>query len=162
MSTTTSDISTSAAPAVAGRRARAAHAARERLPHPTFRQFVKYVLVGGSNTAVDFAVYAALVLSGFPYVGAKVVAASVAMVNGYILNRRWTFRAGAYQLRTLARYVGVALGGLAVNVAVLVLLVEVLGVNKLLAQAIVIPFVALMTFAGNRLWTFGEALTPSK
>ena len=131
---------------------------RRRLPHPTARQFVKYLVVGGSNTAVDFAVYALIVLLGGWYVAAKIVAACAGMINGYIHNGRWTFRAGRFRVQTLARYGVVALGGLALNLALLVLLVEDLHVHKILGQAIAIPFVAGLTFVANRRWTFRHVL----
>lgn len=129
-----------------------------RLPEPVARQFVKYAVVGGSNTAVDFLVYTTIVLLGGWYVAAKVVAAGAGMLNGYVHNRRWTFRAGAFRLRTLLRYAFVAVAGLALNLGLLVLLVEALHVHKILAQALVLPFVACVTFVANRRWTFRHAL----
>ena len=118
------------------------------------RQLSKYAVVGGLNTAIDFALYALLVLGGVWYVAAKVMAWAVATVNGYVLNRRWTFEAGPFCRVGLAKYTAVQASGMAVNVGLLVALVELAGVGQLLAQVIAAPLAALVTFLANRHWTF--------
>ena len=58
------------------------------------RQAVKYGIVGFSNVAIDFALYAALVAFGVWYPLAKTLSLVIATANGYTFNRLWTFRAG--------------------------------------------------------------------
>jgi putative flippase GtrA len=123
-----------------------------------FRQAVKYGIVGLVNVAIDFAAYALLVSFGVWYIAAKAVSLLLATVNGYTWNRRWTFRAGRHSNSTLTRYTAVQLSCYAINVAALALLVEVLGMGAISAQAIVVPFIAGLSFLAQRLWTFGTAL----
>src|SRR5438105_14886551 len=94
------------------------------------RQLVKYVLVGGLTTLVNFAVYGLLILVGVHYLAAAVVAFLVATLNSYTLNRVWTYQAGAHTHSRFAKFLITQLTGLAINLSVLALLVETFGFNK--------------------------------
>ncbi len=120
------------------------------------RQFVKFVLVGVLTTAINFAIYAMLLFFHVNYIAAAIVAFIVATLNSYTWNRIWTFRAGAHRNRWLVRFTLVQLIGLSVNLAVLALLVEFTGMNKLIAQLVANVFVVGSNFVGNKFWTFRE------
>lgn len=118
-------------------------------------RFVKFAIVGSSNTVVSLVVYACLLWLEVPYVAATVLAVTVGTVNGYFLNRFWTFRdSGARGIATASRYVATQTAGLALNVAVLAALVEIAGVDELAAQAVAVPAALLVTYGVNRRWTF--------
>ncbi len=56
-------------------------------------QFVKFGIVGVSNTLLAFAVYTVLLkVFGVWYVAASAIGFASGAVNGFLLNRRWTFR----------------------------------------------------------------------
>lgn len=122
-----------------------------------FRHAIKYGVVGISNVAIDFALYALLVSVGVWYPVAKTLSLIVATANGYTFNRLWTFRAGAHRNVVLIKYVTVYAVCLSVNVAMLVLLIEVVELGQITAQAVVFPFIALGSFLAQRLWTFRYA-----
>ena len=96
--------------------------------------------------------YTALVVEGVPYWLAGALAFAAGAVNGYVLNRRWTFT--ALDTARPARYLAVQLGGLAATTVLLPLLVSDAAVDRNLAYALTIPAVTLATFAANRSWTF--------
>ena len=123
--------------------------------HRESRRVVKYGLVGVLNVTIDFVLYALLVSFGVWYVAAKTASLAVATLNGYTFNRRWTFRAGPHRHAMLVRYFTVQACCLAVNLALLALLVEVVGLEEVPAQAVAVPFVAGLSFLSNRFWTFG-------
>jgi putative flippase GtrA len=120
---------------------------------------VKYGIVGVANVAIDFALYAVLVTVGVWYPLAKTLSLVVATFNGYTFNRVWTFRAGAHQNVTLAKYATVQAVCLLANVALLALLVEVAGQGEIVAQAIAFPVIAAFSFLAQRMWTFRGALS---
>ena len=122
--------------------------------HPS-RQFVRYVLAGLVNTALSFGVYRGLLELGTPYAVAAPLAFTVGSVNGYVLNRRWTFAA---RDSTRARVLYIAVQGVgAGSTSLLVLLfVRAAGVGKVWAYLAAIPPVTVSTFVANRLWTFSE------
>ena len=118
------------------------------------RQFLRFCVVGASNTAITLVSFAVAVSAGVPYIAASCGAFALGALNGYSLNRIWTFRAGGFSSRGLARY-GFAQGlSLAVNAGFLALLVEDAGMAKIPAQAIVLPLVSALTFVVNRRWVF--------
>src|SRR5271155_4302892 len=60
---------------------------------PLARQFVKFGLVGVSNTLLTLVVYTVLVkVFGVWYLLASAIGFAVGATNGYLLNRSWTFR----------------------------------------------------------------------
>ncbi len=117
------------------------------------RQFAKFVLVGVSNTVVSLAVYDALLALTLPYAAAAAVGFAAGAVNGYLLNRGWTFRAHD-TLRARIRYVAVQAGGLALTTGLLALLVGVGRLGEVAGYAAALPLVTTATFAANRFWVF--------
>ncbi len=126
--------------------------------NPHARQFVKFVLVGGLSTLINFAIYAVLVLNHVDYLLAATVAFIVATLNSYTWNRRWTFRAGPHRHERLVKFTVVQLVGLAINLLILTFLIEHVGLqdHKLIAQLIANAFVIISNYLGNKFWTFRE------
>jgi putative flippase GtrA len=118
-------------------------------------QFVKFAIVGVSNTLITFAVYT-LLLKGFGvwYLAASAIGFIAGAVNGFLLNRRWTFRGHVGDALTPVRWFVVQGCGLALNEGLLYLYVDQLGLDKLLGQALAIAVVTVSTFLVNRAWTF--------
>jgi putative flippase GtrA len=118
-------------------------------------QFVKFGIVGVSNTLLTFIVYTVL-LKGFDvwYLAASAIGFVVGATNGFLLNRRWTFREHVGDALTPVRWAVVQSTGLAINIGLLYVLVHEAGLDELLAQALTIVVVTLTTFFANRAWTF--------
>ena len=90
-----------------------------------------------------------------PYVLAAFLGFAVGALNGYILNRRWTF-AAPDTTRARVLYVAVQAVG-AVSTSLLVLLLhEAAGIGKLGAYLAAIPPVTVLMFFANRAWTFAD------
>jgi putative flippase GtrA len=126
-----------------------------RLNAPVVVQFVKFGLVGVSNTVLAFAIYTVLLkVFGVWYLAASAIGFIVGAVNGFLLNRRWTFAGHVGDSLTPVRW-GVVQGcGLALNEGLLYLFVDGAGVEKLLGQAFATVIVTVLTFFVNRAWTF--------
>ena len=116
-------------------------------------QFGRFLAVGVSNTALSFVVYGALV-EIVPYWLAGALAFAAGAVNGYVLNRRWTFGGAPDSGGARARYLAVQLGGLVAVTLLLRLLVSDAGVHRLWAYAVAVPPVTAGSFLVNRGWTF--------
>ncbi len=126
-----------------------------RLNAPLVVQFVKFGIVGVSNTLLTFLVYTVLLkVFGVWYLAASAIGFGVGATNGFLLNRRWTFREHVGDSLTPVRWAIVQGCGLAVNEALLYLFVHDARLDKLLAQACATVFVTLSTFFANRAWTF--------
>lgn len=122
---------------------------------PLALQFVKFGIVGISNTLIMFTVYT-LLLKVFDvwYLAASAIGFTVGAINGFLLNRAWTFRGHVGDSLTPVRWGVVQGGGLALDELLLYLWVHAAGVDKLVAQALAIVIVTISTFFANRAWTF--------
>ena len=122
-------------------------------------QLARYSLVGISNTVIGYVIYAAAVkLFDVQYEIALTIGYVVGAGNGYVLHRHWTFRGHQHgsHARSMSRYAPVTLAAYAINLILLHLAVSSLGVEKILAQAIIVPIVFMATFIPNRLWSFAH------
>jgi putative flippase GtrA len=124
-------------------------------PQALAGQLARFAIVGATNTALSWGLFALMTSMGVWYPAASGLAFAAGAVNGYTLNRVWTFRAGAFRMGGLARYAVVQAIGLAANVLTVVAFVEVAGVHRLVAQVFALGFVSLLTFGLNRRWAFG-------
>jgi putative flippase GtrA len=119
-------------------------------------QLVRFGLVGGVGFVVNVAVYALFVHSvGLDYRAASVVAWLVAVINNFVLNRRWTFdaREGRAHFQAI-RFLLVSLVAEAFSLLLLTLLVEGAGFAKVPAQALAVAASMPLNFLGNKLWSF--------
>jgi putative flippase GtrA len=126
-----------------------------RVAHPVAVQFVKFGIVGVSNTLLTFAVYTLLLkVFGVWYLAASAIGFVVGATNGFLLNRRWTFSEHVGDSLTPVRW-GVVQGcGLGLNLGLLFLFVHEAGLDELIAQAFATVAVTVTTFFANRAWTF--------
>ncbi len=132
-------------------------ARRPHVPH-VLVQFVKFGIVGISNTLITFIVYTLLLkVFGVWYIAASAIGFVVGAINGFLLNRRWTFAGHVGDAFTPVRWGVVQTGGLALNLGLLYVLVHDAGIDKLIAQALATVAVTVSTFIVNRAWTFRHA-----
>ncbi|MGH2831173.1 MAG: GtrA family protein [Solirubrobacteraceae bacterium] len=118
-------------------------------------QFVKFGVVGISNTLLTLAVYTLLLkVLGVWYLAASAIGFAVGATNGFLLNRRWTFSEHVGDALTPLRWGIVQSVGLAVNEGLLFLFVHDAHLDKLLAQLCATGVVTITTFFANRSWTF--------
>lgn len=122
---------------------------------PLILQFVKFGIVGVSNTLISFAVYTLLLKAfGVWYVAASGIGFAVGAINGFLWNRAWTFRGHVGDALTPVRWFVVQGCGLLVNLGLVYLFVDGFGLGKLTGQAATIAIVTVLTFFANRAWTF--------
>jgi putative flippase GtrA len=122
---------------------------------PVLVQFIKFGIVGVSNTLLTLVVYTVLLkVFGVWYLAASAIGFIVGAVNGFLLNRRWTFRDHVGDSFTPVRWGIVQTCGLGINEALLYLLVHHAHLDKLLAQVCATAVVTVTTFFVNRAWTF--------
>jgi putative flippase GtrA len=122
---------------------------------PLFLQFLKFGIVGVSNTLIFFAVYTLLLkVFGVWYVAASGIGFAVGAVNGFLWNRAWTFKGHVGDALTPVRWFVVQTCGLLLNLGLVYLFVDGVGLGELVGQAVTIVIVTLVTFFVNRAWTF--------
>jgi putative flippase GtrA len=126
---------------------------RPRIP-TLLAQLVRFGLVGATNTALTLAAYSALVALETPVALAGAVGWGVGAVNGFVLNRAWTFRGSARGALPAARYAVVALAGSALNAALVSVAVSEDHLPHIAGELAVLPPVTLLSFLLCRGWVF--------
>lgn len=131
---------------------------RHRLRHPAVAQFVRYGIVGVGNTLLSVVIILLGAWLGVWHIAAYVVAYAAGAINGYRINRSWTFRAGASHRTLVVRYFVVQGAALVVSTALVYLLVDMAGLDKVLGQLLAVGVAVVGGFMGNRWWTFSHTL----
>lgn len=122
---------------------------------PVLAQFLKFGLVGVSNTLLTFVVFTILVKEvGVWYVAASAIGFVVGASNGFLLNRSWTFRGHGGGSSAAVRWAVVQGAGLLADLGLIYAFVSGAGLPKLVGQALAIGLVVGATFFANRTWTF--------
>lgn len=118
-----------------------------------YMQFIKFAFVGVANTLISLAVYGLLLNLGMWYIMASTIGYLVGLLNGYIANSIWVFNK-KLEVATSAKFVGVYLSALLINLVLLYLMVEIGGLNSFFAQVIVVGFNLIYNYTLSKLWTF--------
>lgn len=124
------------------------------------RQFLRFLVVGASNTTITLLAYAAAIHAGVRYLPAGACAYALGGVNGFVLNRTWTFAHHGRIWHAAVRYAAVTAIGIFLNLVLLRLVVGI-GVPRPAAEVAAVAPVTLLTFALNRAWAFSASDVPS-
>jgi putative flippase GtrA len=127
------------------------------LAHRTFRQLVKFGLVGASGFVVNVSVFAfCLRVLDLHYRLAYVFAFCVAVSNNFVWNRLWTFRQqrnGSHVAMQGARFLAVSLLAATAGFVLLEVFVRA-GLPKIPAEMLAVALVVPISFLGNKHWSF--------
>lgn len=120
-------------------------------------QLIRFCLVGGSCYVVNVGTFAVAVeLLGVHYLIGSVLAYAVAITYGFFAHRVITFRARQDKARAQApRFVAIYLPATVLGTGLLHLGV-VAGLPEVTAQAVSGAVLAPLTFAANKMWSFGR------
>ena len=120
---------------------------------------VRFLLVGGFNTVLGYALFALLQITighVIGYLGSLYMSYAIGIAIAFVLHRRVTFRksgTGTIWVDFL-RFVGVYVVSLAINSVLLPLLVEVAGITPLIAQAIAVVTTTVVSYFGHKFFSF--------
>lgn len=131
----------------------------------SYRQFIKFGVVGAVNTVVDWAIYyPADILLQASFKGlniqlihqiAKAASFVVSATSSYLMNRKWTFRSEEKQvLKEALKFLIVALGGLLINQAAFYLVTAKLEWRTIFGLILATAAATFWNFFLNKFWTF--------
>jgi putative flippase GtrA len=132
-------------------------------------QRVAFLIVGGINTVVGFALFVGFDLLLGPTVDAltgevigSLIILGCAHVVGtlfaFVLHRRFVFRVQGHVVRDLLRFESVYLVALGINALALPLLVHA-GMERIIAQALITLATTVISYAGHRYFSFRRPAT---
>lgn len=128
-------------------------------------RFLRFCVVGGIGTFLNLAILAALVeYLRLWYLPAATLTFFIVALNNYVWNKLWTFgdrQGGAWMITSqIAKFILASLVALGVNLAVLGVLVEFVGLWYLSAQFIAVIVAALINFGLSARWVFSGRPLP--
>lgn len=126
---------------------------------PLLRQITKFVIVGGLNTFLDFAILNFLIASsgiatGLGYSFFKGISFLVAVTNSYFWNKYWTFEATGKKELQFLQFIVVSAIGLFINVGVASFIVNNVGAPGSISPALWANIGALVAVAASLIWNF--------
>ncbi|MCT7950827.1 glycosyltransferase [Ancylothrix sp. C2] len=131
------------------------HLIRLRLSLWPVERFLRFGVVGFSGVFVDMVVLYLLHdgIFNLPLTRSKIIAAEVAIINNFLWNDIWTFgdistrqRGQRQRIKRFLKFNLICLTGLILNVALLNLLYNLLGINEYLANLMAIGLVTFWNF----------------
>lgn len=123
-------------------------------------QFLRFGVVGLSNTAVDFAAFFLLTWGSVPYLLAQVLAYGAGVTNSFLLNRRWTFKVGGRaSLQEAVRFVMVNGVSLLVAAGCIYILHGLVSMGLWPAKVAATAGGVMVNYIGTRMWVFPSQQT---
>lgn len=117
-------------------------------------QRIRFLLVGGINTAVGYGTFAALVFCGLHYLAAHVAATAAGVSCSYILNKYFTFRQYKKSFAEACRFVLVYAVSFFAGVIVLYSMVSKMSLNPYAAGMINLLFTTMISWFGHKYFSF--------
>lgn len=124
------------------------------------RQYLKFGIVGGINTAIDFLILNILmffsgITAGYGYIIFKSLSFVAANANSYFLNKKWTFKSdSATNHRELSLFFVISIIGLLINAGIASFIVNFINPVGGVSPAIWANIGALVATAVSLVWNF--------
>ena len=135
----------------------------------TFTEFIKFGLVGVSNTIVSYLLYAVTlqvliklnIFPAFDYTIANIVSFLLSVLWSFYWNNKYVFKLKDGEERSIWRallktYVSYGVTGIVLNNILLFLWVDTLGIHKMVAPIINLVINIPINFFMNKLWAFSK------
>lgn len=121
----------------------------------TYKEIMKFSIVGLINTGVDFVLFAILLFLGFPVLVSQAISYCCGVGNSYWLNRTWTFQNKKSSHHSEAmKFIIVNVFTLLLTSILLILLVEHLQMSILVAKGGCIVIGMGVNFLSSKFWVF--------
>ncbi len=117
-------------------------------------QRVRFLIVGGINTAVGYGTFAAVIFLGGHYVVANVIATAVGMTVSYFLNKYFTFRQYKKSFTEIIRFISVYFFSFMLGNVVLYVMVDIISISPYFAGALNLIFTTLISWFGHKYFSF--------
>lgn len=117
------------------------------------KQFLKFAVVGFSNTLVHFAVYYTLLHFGLFYIISNIIAFTLSVCNSFFWNSKFVFKKKTTQVTFVKVFAANGCMAL-ISTALLFLMVDIIGISELVAPVINICAIVPLSFFVNKHWAF--------
>lgn len=124
-----------------------------------FLQFLKFGIVGVSNTLIGYVVYSLCIWLNMHYLLANLLGFLVSVLNAFYWSNRFVFKKQADEQRGLwsslvKTIVAYASTGIFLNSILLWLLIDEMGMSEYVAPLIILAITVPTNFILNKYWSF--------
>lgn len=117
-------------------------------------QFIKFGIVGLSNTIIALAIYYGLLLFGVNYLVSNTISWIVSVFNAFFWNNKYVFKNENTWLKALLRtYISYGFSFI-MGSFLLYVFVDWLGISNVVAPLVLLIITIPFNFLLNKLWTF--------
>lgn len=124
----------------------------------TYKEIMRFSVVGVINTGVDFVMFTVLFFLGCPLLVAQSISYCCGVVNSYWLNRSWTFQdiKSGHQSEAI-KFIIVNIFTLLLTSILFILLIEHMQMSILVAKIGCTGIGMGVNFLSSKFWVFQEA-----
>jgi putative flippase GtrA len=125
----------------------------------TITQFIKFGIVGLSNTIIAYAIYFLLVYFNLHYIFASIIAFIFSVLNSFFWNNKYVFKKQHEQKRNilhslLKTYLSYAFTGLLLQNILLFVFIDIMHISTYIAPLFGLAITVPLNFILNKLWAF--------
>ena len=122
-------------------------------------QFIKFGIVGVSNTLIAYIAYSICVYIGIHYLIANAIGFFISVLNAYYWSDRFVFKKGEGESRSaiwtlIKTYIAYGSTGLLLASILLYLYVDKFQISEYIAQLLVLVVTIPLNFIINKFWSF--------
>jgi len=130
-------------------------------------QFIKFGLVGASNTLISYSIYYIALLAGLHYQLGNLIAYVITVFISYLINGNWVFKKQENETRGFWRpllkvYISYGLTSLLLNSILLYVQIDLFGMKEEIAPIINLVITIPLNFLLNKYWAFGKKVEKQK
>lgn len=119
-----------------------------------FGQFIKFGIVGVINTVSSWIFYYSLLFLGVHYIISTTIAYILSSIIGFTLNKIWVFKSKNKVSSSLLKYIVTYGSSYLLNVGVMYLLVDIIGISDKIAPLLVLFVTVPYNYVFSKLWVF--------
>ena len=116
-------------------------------------QIIKFCGVGILNTIVGYGAFFLLV-NYLYYLVALLIAHIIGVIHSFLWNKYWVFKTKKFNLGEFIKFNVIYAVVFIVNAVALFVCVDIIYVDPKLAQLFLLPIITVVSFFGQKLWTF--------
>jgi len=125
----------------------------------TIIQFIKFGIIGFSNTIISYIIYALLVYLEFHYIFASFMGFNISVLNSFFWNNKYVFKNETDGKRNILyslgkTYISYAFSGLILGNLLLFFFIDILHISKYIAPFFGLIITVPLNFILNKKWAF--------
>ena len=117
---------------------------------------VRFLFVGGLNTAVGYGLYALFIFFGWHYVIAQTLSTVIGVAHSYLWNKYFTFGKTARSFKEALRFVSVYVVSYLISLLLQYLMIDKAGISAYIAGLISLLFTTVISYVGHNFYSFGN------